>query len=72
MPYFAIPTAIPTALTLRRAQDDSHLRHDFRTRFWDFKDGWDDSLKACLAIATSLPTRNPWLAPRNDKFFNSR
>ena len=72
MPYFAIPTAIPTALTLRRAQDDSHLRHDFRTRFWDFKDAKDAGLKANLAIATSPPTRNPSLAPRKDKVFNNR
>jgi len=26
-------------------------------------------LKAYLAIATSLPTRNSWLAPRKDIFF---
>jgi hypothetical protein len=45
------------------------LGHNFKTGFLDFKDAKDTSLKAYLAIATSLPTRNPWLAPRNDKFF---
>ena len=29
----------------------------------------DSFLKAYRAIATSLQTRNPWLAPRKDKFF---
>jgi|GEM_PF-4531273 len=60
----------PTRVALRRAQGDTHLRHDFGTRFWDFKDAKDADSKAYLAIATSLPTRDPWLAPRNDKFFN--
>ena len=38
----------------------------------DFRDGQDIGLKANLAIATSLPTRRPWLAPRNDKFFKRK
>ena len=40
-----------------------------KTRFWDFRDLLDGGLKAYLAIATSLQTRNPRLAPRKDKFF---
>ena len=36
------------------------------TRLWDFKYA---AIKAYLAIAMSLPTRNPWLAPRKDIFF---
>ena len=59
----------PARVALRRAQDDTHLRHDFRTRFLDFRDEKDAAIKACLAIATSLPTRNPGLDPRKDKFF---
>ena len=58
----------PTHVALRQAQDDTHLRHDYGTRFWDFKYAKDADLKACLAIATSLAARNPSLAPRKDKF----
>ena len=54
------PCALPPTL----------VRNDMGgTRFLDFKDGQDAGLKAYLAIATSRPTRNPWLAPRNDKVF---
>ena len=55
------PTALPPPL----------VRNDisFGTRFKDFKDAKDAGLKACLAIAASQPSLNPWLAPRKDKFF---
>jgi len=54
------PTALPPPL-VRNDMGDT-----IRTRFWDFRDA---GLKAYLAIATSLPTRNPTLAPRNDNVF---
>ena len=55
------PTALPPPL----------VRNDisFGTRFKDFKDAKDAGLKACLAIAASQPSLNPWLAPRKDIFF---
>ena len=49
-------TASPARVTLRRAQDDTNLRYDFKTRFLDFK---DTGLKAYLAIATSRPILIP-------------
>ena len=45
-------------LTKFKKLRESHAGTSFKTK-----------LKAYLAIATSLPTRNPWLAPRKDKFF---
>ena len=46
-----------------------------RTNVWKSRlshqgTNFETKLKAYLAIATSLPTHNPRLAPRKDKFFN--